>query len=432
MFRCSILLFLVAVLYTCPAVAQSPWCGTQERAVAQPATSADRQQMELVQQAIAQEAANRNNDTLIIIPVAVHIIHWNGFGDISDEQVLDGLRVMNEDFGRENADTVNTDSIFKPFAANVGIRFELAQLDPDGNPTTGITRSDTNMIPHPEPYDPAFDNVKHYISWPAHKYYNVWLTRTIAGGTLGYAQYPGTDFTYGGPWSTYGMVVRSNQWGTIGTSSADGRTPTHEMGHCLGLYHTFLSASAGCGAECDTTGDEVCDTPPAQSNFQCPANLNGCSNDSLGPSAFATDVKDQKENFMSYSTCQNMFSLGQKERMRGFFNAFDTLRNLSTFTNLVETGVWQVPAGRAGVHLNATPLMLHPNPTRHRCAVQWGPLANESAQLRLCSLTGQVVFHTSIASGAATLELPTLAPGLYLVELSTISGQHATSKLIIQ
>lgn len=386
-------------------------CGTAERAIDKPATASDAAIMSKVRQSI-QAAASRDADTLIIIPVVVHIVHWNGFGDITDEQVADGIRVLNEDFRRQNADTNLTDSLFKPFAADVNIEFRLASLDPDGNATTGITRSDTNLVPHPEPTEPEFDNVKHFISWPAHKYFNIWVVRTIMAGTSGYAQYPGTDFTYGGPWETYGIVIRHTSFGTIGTANDDGRTLSHEAGHCLGLYHTFLSTSAGCGTECDTTGDEVCDTPPCQLNTSCPPNLNSCSNDSLGPSAYASNIKDQKENYMSYSTCQNMFSQGQKVRMRGFFNAFDTLRMLSSHANLVATGVWHIPADVADENALNEKLALVPNPSAG--LVELRGLEYAPAAVRCLDAAGRQVRAQTLAAGTTTINWQ-LPPGMYLV-----------------
>ena len=336
---------LIILLFCIPQFifSQSYNCRTQNRMVSDSPSSIERKMMQLIKDNISHISSQKLQDTLLIIPIVVHIIHYNGIGDISDLQVEDGIRVINEDFRRMNADTINGNPEFYPFAADCNIEFRLAQLDPNGNPTTGITRTDTNIIPHPEPTDINFNNVKYAVNWPSHMYFNVWLTRHIYAGTSGYAQYPGTAFTYGGPWETYGAVIRSNQWGTIETSISDGRTPTHEFGHCLGLYHTFLSYSATCGSNCDTTGDEVCDTPPTLPSNGC-TTANQCSNDMMGPSPFTQDMTDQLENYMSYNSCQNMFSVGQKDRMRGFLTTIDTLNRLYLDDNLIATGLMQTTA----------------------------------------------------------------------------------------
>ena len=334
--------FLIS-LFLIPQIlfAQNNWCGTADKMLADIPTTKEQNLMQIIRDNIENNSYIKSQDSLLIIPTVVHIVHFNGNGDITDLQVQDGMRVVNEDFRRTNADTINGNPVFYPFAADCRIEFQLAKLDPNGVSTTGITRTDTSIYPHPEPTNANFNNIKYAVNWPSHMYFNIWLVRHISGGANGYAQYPGTAFTYGGPWETYGPTIRSYEWGTIGTSTSDGRVGTHEIGHCLGLYHTFLSFSTGCGAECDTTGDEVCDTPPTTPTFGCDTS-NLCSNDLLGPSAFSVDMADQLENYMSYNDCQNLFTLGQKERMRGFLTTLDTLNGLYLDNNLIATGLMQL------------------------------------------------------------------------------------------
>jgi len=336
---CSMKNFLIS-LFLIPQIlfAQNNWCGTADKMLADIPTTKEQKLMQKIRDNIENNSYIKSQDSLLIIPTVVHIVHFNGNGDITDLQVQDGMRVINEDFRRTNADTINGNPVFYPFAADCRIEFQLAKLDPNGVSTTGITRTDTSIYPHPEPTNANFNNIKYAVNWPSHMYFNIWLVRHISGGANGYAQYPGTAFTYGGPWETYGPTIRSYEWGTIGTSTSDGRVGTHEIGHCLGLYHTFLSFSTGCGAECDTTGDEVCDTPPTTPTFGCDTS-NLCSNDLLGPSAFSVDMADQLENYMSYNDCQNLFTLGQKERMRGFLTTLDTLNGLYLDNNLIATGL---------------------------------------------------------------------------------------------
>jgi hypothetical protein len=64
----------------------------------------------------------------------------------------------------------------------------------------------------------------------------------------------------------------------------------------------------------------------------------------MGPSPFTQDMTDQLENYMSYNSCQNMFSLGQKDRMRGFLTTLDTLNGLYLDNNLIATGLIQPTA----------------------------------------------------------------------------------------
>ena len=314
--------------------AQNNWCGTDQyheellRTNPELRTLTEKKQDRLFANARLIQGAKSGD--LITIPVVVHIFHDNGTGNISDEQVRDGIRVLNEDFQRINQDTNLTRSIFKAFAANVGLKFKLAGIDPNGNCTNGIVRVNTPLT-----HD-ARDNVKPLSRWPSSKYLNVWLVSSIqsfstTGTTLGFAQFPffGID-------GTYGMVVRSDQWGAIGTSNADGRTATHEAGHLFGLFHTFQS---GCGGHCSFSGDEICDTPPTFDNtFGCVPTQNTCGNDASGPSPYASDVEDQVENYMSYDACQNMFTLGQADVMLSVFTNIPELSNLVSPSNLLATG----------------------------------------------------------------------------------------------
>lgn len=267
-----------------------------------------------------------------IIPVVVHVLYNTCSGNISMAQIQDGLRIVNEDFNRRNADSVDTRSYYLDVAANAEIEFRLARIDPSGNPTTGVVRMETSQAVN------AQNNVKPLSRWPSDEYLNIWIVESIynftgGGGTiLGYAQFPGS-----GPWNTYGLVVRNDAFGTIGTSNSDGRTVTHELGHCLNLYHTFQD---GCGNYCTNSGDYVCDTPPVSVvTYDCGTAHNTCGNDANGSSAYSSNVPDMIENYMSYNSCQNIITKGQTSRMKSALNGINTLKDLTSESNLIATGV---------------------------------------------------------------------------------------------
>jgi len=401
-------------------------CGTGSRMI--PSSSAGVADLQRTRDNIAGLAFAKQQGDTLIFPTVVHVIHNGGVGNISDSQIVDGLRIINEDFNRENADTSVTRSLFKPYAAAVGFKFLLAKLDSNGDSTSGIVRIDTSIIPHPEPTSPDFDNCKRLSAWPPDMYYNIWIVRSIQSGTLGYAQYPGTNFTYGGPWKTWGIVVRHDQWGTIGTSSADGRTGTHEVGHTFGLYHTFLSSSAGCGSVCDTTGDEVCDTPPNNYSGACSQLANTCSNDTSGNSVYDTNVVDQIENYMSYNTCQNMLSEGQKVRMRGFIASFPTLVGLSTDSNLYATGIIDaIPLGLKQDDGKVKKVTIAPNPFNN--SIDITAFAADINQIRMTNIMGQevgfIVEEKAVERSEQQFRLsvaPNMDPGIYFLLLDTESG----------
>jgi PKD repeat protein len=275
---------------------------------------------------------------LSIIPVVFHIFHDNGVGNITYDQIQSAMKMINDDFRRLNSDAVNTRSIFTPYAVDSEVEFRLAQVDPDGNCTNGVVRINDPAASHD-----AGNNVKPLSRWPSNKYFNVWVVNDIEssgvpGIILGYAQFPGS-----GSWNTYGIVIRNDRVGTVGTASTGDRTLTHEIGHCLNLLHTFQS---GCGNNCQSSGDRVCDTPPVNNSTQpCALNQNQCSNDASGNSVYNTDVVDQIENYMSYNDCQNMFSSGQKTRIQNALNNFNTLIQLTSSSNLIATGVLNTNPG---------------------------------------------------------------------------------------
>ncbi len=261
----------------------------------------------------------------IIIPMVFHVITNDGNGNATKSQIEQAVATINQDFKRLNMDTANTRAIFKPYAASLDIEFRLARLDPNGNCTEGITRTESPLSTN------ASDAVKSVSYWDSKKYFNVWIVDIIDGSSppsyvAGYAQFP-----FSGINSTYGVVI-DNQF-------LNGRTLTHEIGHCFNLYHTFQS---GCGSNCSSSGDNCCDTPPVStSSGTCDLTENTCSNDANGPDPYGTNVLDQIENYMSYNACQNMFSLDQKTRMMSTLNSTSTSTGLAqiwTPTNLAATG----------------------------------------------------------------------------------------------
>ena len=125
------------------------------------------------------------------IPVVIHVIHDGEAegqgGNISDDQILSQIQVLNEDYRRLNGDTINTPEIFQPVAADTYIEFQMAERDPDGQETDGIvrvqgTKSEWNATN-------SDDNIelKSLSMWPPEDYLNIWVT-SLANNYLGYAQ----------------------------------------------------------------------------------------------------------------------------------------------------------------------------------------------------------------------------------------------------
>lgn len=261
------------------------------------------------------------NGRLLTLPVVFHVIYYEGDSakqNVPDSVLISQLEVLNEDYRRMNADTINTRDIFKPMAADIGIEFVLATVDPDGNPTNGITRTKTTT----DGFNPltGFDKMKASATggvdpWPADKYFNIWICDMSFFGqvfVLGYAQFPGDNPLTDGVVFQYQHVGRNNNLATAPANK--GRTASHEVGHWLGLRHIW-----GDGP-CDST-DYVYDTPSAadKSQSDCNKNKNTCTD-------FPYDYPDMVENYMDYSAdaCMNTFTKGQAQRMWSMINLHRT------------------------------------------------------------------------------------------------------------
>ena len=264
-------------------------------------------------------------------------MHEGGDENISYEQIESAVDQLNEDFNRLNADATDTrntvNAPFEPVAADFEISFELAKLDPNGDCTNGVERKYA-----PGATNNADDDAKHNSTgglnaWNRNDYFNIWVVKSIAssggGVTLGYAEFPYFHT------SNFGVIIRSDVVGTIGTASGD-RTLTHEVGHCLGLLHTF---QGGChSGPCDENGDIICDTPPVdEAHWSCVDSQNHC--DMPSGDFFGYDVYDQWENYMSYAPCQNMFSEGQKALVHYNMEDIGMFVNLTDPDNLDDAGV---------------------------------------------------------------------------------------------
>ncbi len=285
-------------------------------------------------EAIIQESlANHPEGTQSVvhkIPVVVHVIYYDDYQNISDEQVQDAIDVLNEDFRKLNSDASNfRTSIFGNINTDMEIEFELAKIDPDGNCTNGITRTYSEFALA------GNGNVKGLVNWDNNKYLNIWtvefIDRPAPGGgiILGYSSFP----YVGQPKSDDGIVMRHDRMGRIGTANAGyGRTLTHEVGHYVNLFHPF---QGGC-----FSGDQVGDTPPvAQANYGCSFSTNSCSNDN-------PNLPDMIENYMDYTdeVCQNAFTAGQKIRAKAVLNNNQLRGSLTTSANLIATGISGAPA----------------------------------------------------------------------------------------
>ncbi|WP_462250602.1 choice-of-anchor J domain-containing protein [Ekhidna sp.] len=288
---------------------------------------------------IAERKSRSSQAVLYQIPVVVHVFHKGetvGSGvNLSEERIRAQIDSLTADFRRQNADAVNTPSAFEDVAADVEIEFILAKQDPSGNPTNGIVRLQGSKDVYRANSDRPLLRSESY--WPAEHYLNIYLLDLQT--FIGYASFPISDLdgiiNDSGDYKFDGVLVDFEYFGVnLSTPTFDsyGRTLTHEVGHWLGLRHIWGDGNC-------TVDDFVADTPLANTD-------NG---DYTSPCTFPNPDDNEVcvagepemfQNFMDYTDdiCMNLFTLGQKTRMRTVMDNAPNRLSLVTSPGLTEPG----------------------------------------------------------------------------------------------
>lgn len=214
-----------------------------------------------------------NTQDTVTVSVYFHNIHSSNVGYMNSYQMVRQLDILNERF------------------AQAGFHFTLMGWGNYNRPDW----FDVN-IGNGEPE--VTKDMKRQLHRGDESTLNIYSVR-LASGVLGYAYYPGTSFWFANP-GLDGVVVDYNT--VLGT----GITGVHEVGHWLGLLHTF---EGGCNSLSRNGGDLVADTPAESGpHWDCDYSRDSC------PSLPGVDPVN---NLMSYSSCRATFTLGQKSRMLG-------------------------------------------------------------------------------------------------------------------
>jgi hypothetical protein len=223
------------------------------------------------------------------IPVFTHVIlDGNGAGDVTDAMIDAQIKVLNDAYAGATG------------GANMKMIFENA----------GVTRTTNAQWFHVSPGTAAERDMKSTLRQGGPETLNMYLA-DLGGGLLGWATFPSD---YADDPEVDGVVVLNTSLPGGGAAPFDeGDTATHEVGHWVGLFHTFQNS-------CSAPGDLVKDTPRvADPNFGCPQAIDSC------PSA-AGDIPrpDLITNFMDYvdDACMTAFTKGQSSRANRYYSRF--------------------------------------------------------------------------------------------------------------
>lgn len=362
----------------------------------------------------------------IRIPVVVHIIHNNATGttggrdnsNISDDQIKEQIRVLNEDYRRKMGTRgFNTN----PVGVDTGIEFYLAYKDPNGKSTTGITR---HYYTQKTTFDVfSDDQLLTEIStkdgeWPTDRYLNIWVAR-FSNNYLGIAQFPsvtgipGLDNSTELQERTDGIFIDFRVFG-IGSAVTSrlynlGRTTTHEIGHWLGLVHTWGDTNCG---------DDYCvDTPQCENGNQsthCGPVFSNCG---------GVRTRNMTENYLDYSpdSCMNVFTKNQAERMLAVIEK-SPRRN-----RLVKYWCADLPFG------NNLSVELFPNPATDLVSIKVIQKEFGTFDVEVFNLMGQLVSqnqYKDYPSWIVEYSTASLPPGSYVVRVKT-KDETVTKRLII-
>jgi hypothetical protein len=293
-----------------------------------------------------------SNYNTVYIPVVVHIVHDFGTEYVSDNAVYEWIKRMNITYRKENADLANVIAPFKPYIGKANIQFVLANKDPYGNPTIGITRRQHYLTT-------GGDDQAKFDLWAPNRYLNIWLIRRIgrgasAGVVAAYSTFPASAAGF----SFYDGII-----GGAGFINASEKTYEHEIGHYLNLFHPWNNSNQAVSQACGD--DEVDDTPPTTGHFGSgrtgyPQSGGNCNNNAVlydstcangyvkiyprgaGVEPDTANYPDTTnvQNIMDYADCPLMFTHMQVDRMRSALKStVGDRNNLILPSNLEITGV---------------------------------------------------------------------------------------------
>lgn len=395
------------------------------------------------QTARAAKAGGVQDRSPLVIDVVVHVVWKTAAENLADSIIENQIAILNRDFNGENADSLNTRTLFRPVAGKANIRFRLASIVRRQTSTNFTINLTSGAL---------LSNLKSNSTggsdpWSVERYLNIWVCNirpaTIIGIPL--AQILGFAFPPNGlsNWPAGTAAPTPNEDGVVidyrvfggnnpnpiavpggtGNLTVRGRTAVHEVGHYLGLRHIWgdggglLSSTNDC-----KQSDGIDDTPfaNAQSNFDCNQVRNTCKSTE---SFYNADVPDMTENYMDYSRedCMSLFTKGQVAHMRATLSG--------PRAGLVQSVGTQQPRSVA------LGMRVFPNPVVGQTFVQYTLSEAQTTVLSLWDATGRLVRQYPEQSGSTgmhtqSLDVEGVPEGVFFVQLRT-PHTTATQRIVV-
>lgn len=411
---------------------------------------------------ISNQQRTKNNQRIYEIPIVFHIVHNNNQENIPDSVIFNQVEILNECFRRKNADTSNTREEFLDLVGDAKIEFKLADTDPNGAPSNGITRTNTSVAHFGGvlPYGPGQDqqindwaNDSLYYNlfrltnstlggkdaWDTELYLNVWIGDLrillpkfgnfeelvffgLATPPVDHVNWPDTTLdvinVYEQGVLLHYVNVGSNNpnrfpiaYNAFNGVVNTGKILVHEVGHYLGLRHIW--GDGDCSMD-----DFIDDTPnsDASSEWDCNISANSCVD-----SIENKDLLNMVENYMDYSSgdCQNSFTNGQIDLMRSVLRNYRP-QLLDTVSSIASNAIPTIEQ-----------LKCYPNPTNGELYVELGQF-NERVQINIQNYIGQSVHYEELENVQTARFQLDLNPGIYFLNVVSANNKKGVAKIIVK